>query len=152
MVDLRHDGHDRILSAGPNGTDPICIARREPVAGSIPAEIHPLGDTMEKKRMRIHTPPIKLTQRTAKRDCVRPTKAARPINDAQIFTPSPMPRPQNDLTATGPLWKLRKAMLRQILCQAVQVHWLGLDVPVRPGSSFNVNGGSYLRGKAASVL
>ena len=51
---------------------------------------------MEKKRARIPTPPSKLTQPTrrgtVKQESVQPAKAARPANNAQIFTPDPMPR------------------------------------------------------------
>ena len=51
---------------------------------------------MEKKRARILAPPSKLTQPTCrgtvKQESVKPAKAARPANNAQIFTPDPMPR------------------------------------------------------------
>jgi hypothetical protein len=51
---------------------------------------------MEKKRARIPTPRSKLThpthRGTVKQESVQPAKAARPANNAQIFTPDPMPR------------------------------------------------------------
>ena len=51
---------------------------------------------MEKKKARIPTPPSKLTgptrRGTVKQERVQPAKAAGAANNAQIFTPDPMPR------------------------------------------------------------
>ena len=51
---------------------------------------------MEKKRARIPTAPRRLThpprRGALKRDSVQTAKAVKPTNNAQVFTPNPMPR------------------------------------------------------------
>src|SRR5882672_8788905 len=73
------------------------------------------GDAIEKKRARIPTPPSQLThpirRGTVERESVQPAKAAKPTDNAQVFTLAPIPTPRNKSIFGGLLCMSEKVML-----------------------------------------